>query len=449
MSKTTREIALDVLFEVEKKNIFLSQVLPAALRANQFMSKHDRAFISRLAEGVTEQKIRLDYILDIFSKTKMKKCRPQIRCILRMAAYEIFYMDGVPDEATCNEYVNLTAKRGFKNLKGYVNGVLRSVCRNKDDIAYPTREQDEIKYLSVKYSVPEKLVNLLLKDYQTSDIETFFDAGGEENKITIRANTNLISVTELKNKLIENGIKVENGKYNSTSLIISGYDYIRNVWGFHEGYFTVQDESSSLEVLAAGIKQGDLIVDVCAAPGGKTLYAAELTGPTGRVIARDISEDKVDLIEENLERLQISNVTCSVKNALDFDCELKECADVVIADLPCTGLGVMNRKNDIKYHVNEATARELSLLQRSILDTVSAYVKPGGVLIYSTCSICSMENEDNVFWFLENHKEFYLDDIRDYVSDALKERAEKGYFTLLQGFDDCDGFFISRFKRKK
>jgi 16S rRNA (cytosine967-C5)-methyltransferase len=449
MSKTSREIVLDILLDIDRNDRFAGDALGGALRANQFMNKKERAYISRLTEGVTEQKIRLDYILNQFSKTKIKKCKPVIRCILRMAAYEIFYMDAVPDEAACNEYVNLTGKRGFRTLKGYVNGVLRSVCRNKAAITYPSMEDGVESYLSVKYSVPEELVGFLLKEYSTDQLEQILQAGEQERGTTIRVNTMQTTTEKFRNILIEKGIKVEKGYYNQTSLIISGYDYIRTVPGFHEGLFTVQDESSSLQVLAAGIRSGDVILDVCAAPGGKTMYAAEQTGERGHVYARDISEEKVDKIDENLERLELRNVSTKVWDATVPDPDMIEKADVVLADLPCSGLGVMARKNDIKYHVTEDMVRELAAIQKTILDVCAVYVKPGGALIYSTCTIDRIENEENVTAFLKAHEEYELESLSDYMPECLKKRAEKGYITLLQGVDHCDGFFISRLRRRK
>lgn len=448
MSKTSREIVLDILLDIERNDRFAGEALGEALRANQFMNKKERAYISRLTEGVTEQKIRLDYILNQFSKTKIKKCKPVIRCILRMAAYEIFYMDSVPDEAACNEYVNLTGKRGFRTLKGYVNGVLRNVCRNKDVISYPKKEDGTEVYLSVKYSIPEKLTEFLLKEYSVEQLEQILQAGEINRGTTVRVNTMQTTPEEFRNILIEKGIKVEKGYYNQTSLIISGYDYIRTVPGFHEGWFTVQDESSSLQVLAAGIRPGDVILDVCAAPGGKTMYAAECTGEQGHVYARDISEEKIDKIEENLERLEIHNVTAKVWDAANPDPDMAEKADVVLADLPCSGLGVMARKNDIKYHVKEDTIKELAAIQKNILDVCASYVKPGGTLIFSTCTIDRTENEENVETFLKEHDDYYLESLVPYLPDSLKERGEKGYITLLQGIDHCDGFFISRMRRK-
>lgn len=449
MSKTAREIVLDILLDIDRNDRFAGEALGGALRANQFMNKKERAYISRLTEGVTEQKIRLDYILNQFSKIKIKKCKPVIRCILRMAAYEIFYMDSVPDEAACNEYVNLTARRGFRTLKGYVNGTLRSVCRNKDAIIYPKKADGIEEYLSVKCSIPEELVQFLLNDYSAEQLEQILQAGEENRGTTVRVNTQKTTPEEFRNILIEKGIKVEKGYYNQTSFIISGYDYIRAVPGFHEGWFTVQDESSSLQVLAAGIRPGDVILDVCAAPGGKTMYAAERTGEQGHVYARDISEEKIEKINENLERLELHNVTTMVWDAAKSDSDMMEKADIVLADLPCSGLGVMARKNDIKYHVTADTVNDLAEIQKNILDVCASYVKPGGTLIFSTCTIDRAENEENVEKFLKRHEEYYLESLAPYLPESLKERGEKGYITLLQGIDQCDGFFISRLRRQK
>jgi 16S rRNA (cytosine967-C5)-methyltransferase len=447
MNKNPREIALDVLLDIEKNNTFSNEALGKALRSNQFMDKKNRAYINRIVSGVTEQRIKLDYIINQFSKTKVSKCKPLIRCVLRMGVYEIFYMTSIPEEATCNEYVKLTTKRHFNSLKGFVNGVLRNISRNKDNLNFPDRNEDVALYMSVEYSCPEELVQLLMKDYDIDILERILSAQNDNRGTTIRVNQNKISVDEYKKILTDNGIKAEAGKYNKTSLIISDYDYIRRVPGFFDGYFTVQDESSSLAVMACGIKKGDIIVDMCAAPGGKTLYASEITGATGKVYAGDISQEKVDLIEENIERLNIENVEVTVRDATAIDEKLLGKADVVIADLPCSGLGVMARKNDIKYHVTENSIEELSSLQRQMLTVAAGYVKSGGTLVFSTCTIDTMENEKNVAWFTENY-DFELQSMEEYMPDSLKDRSKKGYMTLLQGVDECDGFFISRMIKK-
>lgn len=448
MNKNPREIVLDILLDIEKNHKFSNAALNTALRVNQFMSKQDRAFITRLAEGVTEQRIRLDHIINQVSTTKIHKCKPLIRQVLRMGCYEIFYMDAVPDEATCNECVKLAAKRGFGSLKGFVNGVLRNICRNKETIKFPSASEDIVKYLSVRYSITEELVNLLLQDYGSIQTEKILTALFKARKTCIRVNTDRISVEAYMLLLQKNGIEVQKGKYNPTSLLISGYDYIRRVPGYFDGYFTVQDESSSLAVLAAGIHSGELILDICAAPGGKTLYAASLTGVNGQVISRDLSENKVELIEENIERLGVTNVRTQVYDATIRDETLIGKVDCVIADLPCSGLGIMGRKNDIKYNVTKEQVSELAALQRKILQVAAQYVKPGGRLIFSTCTILHEENEQNIKW-LEQHTDLQLDSLEDYLPENLKERGSKGYLTLLPGEDSCDGFFISRFVKKQ
>ncbi len=430
-----RDITLTILLDMEVNQTFSSVAIAKALRQNQFENKTDRAFITRLAEGTTEYRITLDYIIDKFSKIKVKKCKPLIRCLLRMGTYQIMYMDSVPDSAACNEAVKLARKHGFSNLSGFVNGVLRNIAREKETIEYPKKTEDAVQYLSVKYSVPVWLVEKLLCDYP-EQAETILRGTQQERDTTIRVNTNKIEKTELAEMLTSAGISVENGVYDDKALHIAGYDFIRRVPGYKQGYFTVQDESSMCAVRAAGIKPGNRVLDVCAAPGGKTTAAAEFLQGNGHVYAMDIAEDKLALIEENVDRLGFQNVTIRVHDATEI---LREDAsgndifqaDVVIADMPCSGLGVMGRKNDIKYRVTAQQLEELVQLQRQIFDTVHQYVRPGGTLLYSTCTINPDENQKNVEWFLQKYDKFHLQEQR----------------LFLQGVDRCDGFYYAVLKR--
>ena len=445
--KNPREIVLDILLDIEKNNKYSNVSLHTALSSNQFMSKQERSYITRMVEGVIEWRIRLDFIINQVSKTKINKCKPLIRCILRMGVYEIFYMDSIPHEATCNECVKLAAKRGFSGLKGFVNGVLRNICRNMDNISFPEKEPDILKYYSIKYSIPEETVSILRDYYEDDILSDILSAGVNDRGTSIRVNTDKTSVEDFMQKLILAGIDVAKGMYNDTSLIISNYDYIRRVPGFFDGCFAVQDESSCLAVKAAGIKEGNLVIDMCAAPGGKTMYAAELAGNKGLVISRDVSSDKTELIEENVERLGYNNVRVEVYDACVLDDSLINKADVVICDLPCSGLGIMGRKNDIKYNISREKISQLSMLQRQMLENGARYVKFGGVLVYSTCTITKEENDDNVKWFIDNF-DFELDSVSPYFPNSLEDRASKGYITLLQGIDKCDGFFIARFIKR-
>lgn len=425
----TRDIALSILMDVETGNTFSNIALGKALKKNQFEDKTDRAFITRLAEGTIEYKITLDYVINQFSKTKVNKCKPLIRCLLRMGTYQILYMDSVPDSAACNEMVKLAKSHGFGSLSGFVNGVLRNIARNKDKITYPDEKKNPIQALSVKYSMPEWLVQKLKKDYSDS-CEQILAGSFTDRETSIRVNATKITKEELKELLAEK-LQVKDGHYYDNALLISGYDFVKKIPGYRQGYFTVQDESSMCAVSSAEIKKGDFIIDVCAAPGGKTTAAAEFTGEQGHVVSMDISEEKLELIEENVERLGLTNVEIHANDATVLRKEYIEKADVVIADLPCSGLGILGRKNDIKYRVTEEQLDELVKLQNEILQVVCQYVKPGGTLAYSTCTINPEENEHQVENFLKSHPEFGLKTSR----------------LFLQGVDKCDGFFYAIMKR--
>lgn len=425
----TRDIVLNILMDIETNKTFSNQAISKALSKNQFEDKRDRAFITRLAEGVMEQLISLDFIINQFSKTKVKKCKPLIRCVLRMGAYQILYMESVPDSAACNESVKLVKNHGFGSLSGFVNGVLRNIARNKDNIAEPSGDKNSPEYLSVKYSMPQWLVEKLRTDYPKQYIR-IIEGCFWDRDTSIRVNTTKISREQLKDMLLEGGITVEYGNYDDKALLISDYDFIKKVPGYKKGYFTVQDESSMCAIRAAGIKPGDYVVDLCAAPGGKTTCAAEYLEGQGHISSMDISEDKLELIEENVSRLGFDNVSISCHDATQTIANLK--ADVVIADLPCSGLGIIGRKNDIKYRLEQNQLNDLVVLQRQILDNAKNYVKAGGTLLYSTCTINPDENQDNVKWFLEKYGEFEL----------MEEKL------FLQGVDLCDGFYYAVLKKR-
>ncbi len=424
-----RDIVLSILLDIEGNNTFSNIAIAKALKKHQFEAKKDRAFITRLAEGVTETRIKLDYIIDGFSKTPSEKCKPLIRSLLRMGVYQIMYMDAVPDSAVCNEAVKLAKKHNFGSLGGFVNGVLRAVARNKDNIAMPDRKNMS-EYLSVNYSTPEWLCKKIMEDYGEKG-ETIIAASFDERKTALRVNTLKITREKLK-EFIGPHIFMEDGIYDENALLISGYDFIRSMPGYRQGLFFIQDESSMCAIKAAGIKPCQTVVDVCAAPGGKTLNAACYMQGKGKIYARDISDEKLILIEENAGRLGIGDMLSIEKwDAKSVDEKLVQKADVVIADLPCSGLGIMGRKNDIKYRIKPEQLDELVRLQRDILSVVKQYVKKGGVLLYSTCTINPQENKENTRWFLESDSEFKLRDERQ----------------MLQGVDKCDGFYYAVLQR--
>ncbi len=449
MTKGTdiRELALGILLEVSAGQEYSHIALRNVLDKYQYLEKQERAFLTRLVEGTLERRIELDYIIDQFSSVKVRKQKPVIRELLRMSVYQLKYMDSVPDSAVCNEAVKLAQKKGFRQLKGFVNGVLRNIARNLGEVKLPS-EKEPVRYLSVRYSMPEWMVKEWLTLYGREQTETMLAAFYEKAPLTIRVNKNRISPAELKKRLEARNIHVQPAPYIDGALQMDGFDYLGGLDEFREGLFQVQDVSSMLAVEIAGVKAGDRCIDVCAAPGGKSLYLAEKAGETGGVDARDLTDYKAEMIRDNAERLGVTNVTVSVKDACVYDEASKEKADVLLADLPCSGLGVLSKKTDLKYRMSKEQQQELQELQRKILSTVEAYVKPGGILVYSTCTINRGENEENVRWFL-SHFPYEAVSLDDCLPEELRsETTKQGYLQLLPGVHRCDGFFIAKFRKK-
>lgn len=443
-----RELVLGILMEVLEQGRYSHIVLREVLGKYQYLEKKERAFITRVAEGTIERKLELDYILDQFSKVKVKKMKPVIRNILRSAVYQLKYMDNVPDSAVCNEAVKLAVKKGFGTLRGFVNGVLRSVARGLDSVEYP---KEPLKALSIKYSVPEWILQVWKKEYSIEVIEKMLDAFLEEKPLLVRSlDETPEGVESLKKELEAEGVHVSQHSYLPYALELSGFDYLEDLDTFQDGKFSVQDISSMLVCEMADPKEGDNVIDVCAAPGGKAVHMAEKLNGTGHVEARDLTEYKVELIWDNIDRTGLENIDAVQWDALILDEEAKETADIVIADLPCSGLGVFGKKTDLKYKTKEESLQELAELQRNILANVQSYVKPGGKLIYSTCTINPAENMGNVKWILENYPEFRLTDIRPLLCKELQESVqEKGCLQFLPGVHKSDGFFIAALEKEK
>ena len=443
-----RELILGILLEITRDGEYAHIALRNTLSKYQYLEKRERAFITRVVEGTLEHMMEIDYIINQFSKVKVNKMKPVIRTILRSAVYQILYMDSVPNSAVCNEAVKLAAKKGFVNLKGFVNGVLRNIDRNVNDIQYP-KQDNMVEYLSIKYSMPTWILEKWKKTYDWETIERILQGFLQEKGTIIRCNLNRISKEDLKKKLEAEGVTVTQHPYLEYALEISGYDYLGDLESFEDGDFQVQDLSSMLVAEIAAPKEGDYVIDVCAAPGGKSLHIADKLHGTGHVEARDLTDYKVDLIWDNIERSQMKNVEAVRHDALVYDEDSEEKADIVIADLPCSGLGVIGKKADIKYKMTEETQRELAKLQKNILQIVHRYVKPGGTLVYSTCTINEEENMENVRWFLQQNPEFESVSVEPVLCEELKKSVKEGCLQLLPGIHESDGFFIAAFRKNK
>ncbi|MDD3279785.1 MAG: 16S rRNA (cytosine(967)-C(5))-methyltransferase RsmB [Lachnospiraceae bacterium] len=445
MEINTRELILDILLQIDRDGEPSHMAIGNTLEKYQFLPKTDRAFITRICEGTMEYRLQLDYIINCFSSVPIRKMKPLIREIMRFSAYQLKYMDSVPDSAVVNEAVKLAGKRGFRNLKGFVNGVLRSTARGLDQVTYP---EDEIENLSVRYSMPEYLVRCWCRDYGKEACERMLTAFLETKATTIRLCVTGQNPQKTLKLLEQEGVRIRKAPYVDNAYRIEGYDYLGALESFRMGAFQVQDVSSMLVGCAAGLKEGDRVLDVCAAPGGKSLHAADLLQGTGQVISRDVSDYKVNLIRENVERLGLTNVQTEVKDAAIYASEDEAGYDVVLTDVPCSGYGVIGKKADIKYTASQEKEQELVKLQRQILSNAAGYVKPGGVLIYSTCTIGRKENQENVNWFIE-HFSFEPESLDPYLVEELhSEETKKGCLQLLPGVHDCDGFFLARLRKQ-
>lgn len=442
MTKETdsREIALDILMEILEKSGYSHIILRQALNKYQYLDKSERAFISRLVEGTLEYLLQIDYVIDSFSSTKIKKMKPVIRTILRMSVYQLLYMDRVPDSAVCNEAVKLSVKRKFTGLKGFVNGVLRNISRNKETLSWPNA--------SVRYSMPEWIVSMWEKEYGRETAVAMMESFLKNKKTTVRCNYANAAREEILKSLQKQEVIVAESGLSDAVLYLEKYDYLDSLEAFKKGWIHVQDLSSVFVGEAADPKKDDYVIDVCGAPGGKSIHIADKLNGTGLVEVRDLTAYKVDLIQQNIDRCGFKNIRTKVQDALILDQESIEKADIVIADLPCSGLGIIGRKPDIKYRLKPEDLKELASLQREILSVVQSYVKPGGKLVFSTCTVNKQENEENALWFL---KEFPFDplDLTGKLGDGISsETLKQGYIQLLPGIHPCDGFFLSAFVKR-
>lgn len=453
MAVNEREVVLDMLLSLREGKLSHT-ILKDTLDSYLYLDKSSRGFITRLYEGTIEKRLYLDYIIDGYSKTPVKKMKPIIMLLLEISVYQLFFMDRVPDSAAINEAVKLAKKRGLTGLSGFVNGVLRNIARNKENIALPDKNKDLIKYLEIKYSTPRTVVEYLIKDYGNEEAEAVLEAFEEKRPLTARATRG--DRKELIKKLEGEGVKTGTDTIFPESVRILELDNLGFLGSFENGDFVIQDESSQFIGKIVSLPNGARVLDLCAAPGGKSLLFAEME-EVDEIISCDITESKTELIEDNVRRIGADTIRTKVNDASMYNPDFLDGFDLVICDLPCSGLGVMGRKRDIKYNVTEDKIRELAILQKKILENAVRYVKKGGRLIYSTCTMTKAENEEN-FTFISEFKGFsavdFSDKIRGYVDrykdgERLVNEAKKGFIRLFPGELGTDGFFISEFMREE
>ena len=454
-----REAVLEILTGIREKGIYshiaVKEMLDRCEREG--MDRRQRAFVKRLTEGVIERRIELDDVLRRYAK-KGARIRPVIRDILRMGIFQILYMDSIPDSAACNEAVILTKKYGKKELSGFVNGLLRNVVRDKDagkltaDSAPAGGELSGTGELSRRYSMPEWIVSMWQEQLGEEETEKLLEALLKVRPVAIRFDDRCSQARreEILTQMSEKGVKAEKGHYLPYCYELTGTDSIQELPGYREGAWTVQDESSMMVAEAVGLAGGETVYDVCAAPGGKAMHCASklLAGNDGAsgkgtVHAFDLSKGKTAQILKNVRRMHLPNVIVEQRDALISVPEEAGKADVLLCDLPCSGLGVIGRKRDIKYHATPKQLAELAQLQKDILRSAVPYLKEGGVLIYSTCTINAGENSE-IAEFIEKELGMCPDPLAPYLPETVPG-IKGSQLQLLPHVHGTDGFFLARF----
>lgn len=418
----TRGKALSILRKVCDDKAYSNIAIDEVLKGST-MDKRDKAFVTNMVYGVLTNRSFLDYQISAYSKIPIKKLSSPVINILRLSIYQIHFMDRVPDSAAVNEGVTLAKRVAFKSA-GFVNAVLRTLL--KEGIRLPS-ETDTIYYLSILYSYPEWILRMWFDFFDRTELEALLAAGNNVPPLTIRVNTTKISTEELKERLGA----IDGVCEGALNLVTRGS--VAETEGFADGLFTVQDAAAQMASLALDIKAGERILDMCAAPGGKTTHIAELTGPNGAVVAWDKYPHKIILIEKTAERLGLTNISAYVHNGCDIDTNHINGFDKVLLDAPCSGLGIIRKKPDIKWSRSEEDILLLCEEQRKLLHAASLYVKPGGILVYSTCTISDRENERMIEDFLMSHHNYVVE------GEAT---------TMLPHINNTDGFFICTLRRQ-
>jgi 16S rRNA (cytosine967-C5)-methyltransferase len=387
-----RKLAAELTYLVLEEGEFENLVIDSLQIKYAYLSESDRNFVVRLVKGTVEKKIELDFYINALSKTKVRKMKKWVRTVLRNAVYQIKYMDGAADYAVVNESVKLVKGFGYPQFRGFVNGILRNYIRNIDEIKPDT--------LETEYSVPAWIIDSFEAELGREVTLEVLKAFQKQSPVTIRLNTFKGEPADILAELHEEGFTTReiDSKFNIYEL--RNVSSLSKSKALLEGKFYIQDYSSMCPVIYGDIKDGMNIIDVCAAPGGKSIMAAELT-KHGTVTSCDISENKVSIIRENAKRMGVDNLNAVVQDATQFNPEFEGRFDVAILDLPCSGLGVIGRKADMKYRVEQADLEALASLQREIIDNVKRYVRAGGRIIFSTCTIDKLENQDNKDYILK------------------------------------------------
>lgn len=439
MAKNSRAAALKIVREVNE-GAYLNLAVKKELSG---LEEADKRFVTALCHTLFENRIKIDFVIDSF--TKGKRVHSLIYDILRIGVCQLLFFDSVPESAAVNECVKLAADSKKPQLKGFVNGVLRNIARNKNNIEFPGKDDGAVKYLSVNYSYPEWLTEKYIRDFGEEFTEELFAYKKTAAETCVKYNSLKLTDDKLKEKLLGAAFKVRRGNYLSYALYIKNVTSIDELKMFKKGEFSVQSESSMLVCEAADIKEGLSVIDVCAAPGGKAAFAYERS--KREVTALELHSHRAELMKKNFERLG-TQAKITVANAEVPIPEYYGKFDRVLVDAPCSAMGLLYRKPDIKLKKTPDELKKIVKTQLEILKTASRYVARGGRLIYSTCTIDKDENEGIIDCFLNEERGFKAAELSLYMPEAFKKRAQEGRLTLYPHIDGIDGFFIAALERK-
>ena len=446
MIDKAREMALKVLYRIDKERAYSNIALDEELKKNRNnLNEKDIGLISEIVYGTTTWKLTLDEIIKKYSNIKLKKISTWILNILRIGIYQIIFLDKIPKSAAVNESVNLAKRYGHKSSSNFVNAILRKVEKKDFDEFFEI--EDDIERISKTTSMPTWIIEELLKENSIDKVSEICQNSNKRPKVCIRVNKLNTTKEEVKKKLEGKGINARYGLINDF-LILNKTKNIENMEEFKKGDFTIQDEAAGLIPLILNPKEGEKILDACSSPGGKTTYMAEIMNNKGNIEAWDIHEHRVKLVQETSKRLGINIINAKVNDATIYKEEYKEYFDKILLDVPCLGMGVLKRKPDIKWQRKKQDIEEITKIQMKILETCSNYLKSGGELVYSTCSIFDEENRQIIEKFIEKNKEFEIVKIKEIEQEFFNKYIINSKYISVYQNEKTDGFFICKIAKK-
>ncbi|WP_036666166.1 16S rRNA (cytosine(967)-C(5))-methyltransferase RsmB [Paenibacillus sp. FSL H8-0457] len=440
---------MNVLTQVEQEGAYSNLLLNSALQKSS-LAKSDAGLATELIYGTISRLNTLDYFLDKFVNKGVRKLQPWVRALLRISLYQIVYLDRIPDHAVVSEAVNLAKRRGHQGISGMVNGVLRNILRQKETLAIP-EDMTDAQRISLLHSHPQWLVERWISQYGTEATEAICAANNEPPAVSVRVNTTMISRDDMLELMGSHGLDASPSSVSPYGIVVKGAGNMALTDWYRDGMISIQDESSMLVAEAVQPEPGMRILDCCAAPGGKSAHMGELMKDEGSIVANDIHAHKGKLISDQASRLGLDSISIVTGDALDLADRFEPASfDRILLDAPCSGLGVIRRKPDLKWGKSQEDIHEIAALQLRLLESVSTLLRPGGILVYSTCTIEPMENEGVVSAFLEGHSEFAIAEDGLGALSRLGENslARGGGIQILPQHYHSDGFYIARLGRR-